>query len=84
MPPSAAMVRSRKLIRKRMMTMAKLAGKVGFASPIVEETLSRRRTTKIELIATLALAVSLMIAVRAVSIGVAHAEPIGAVKLIRL
>jgi hypothetical protein len=54
--------------------MIELTGKVGFASPIAEKSLSRRRTRGVELIATLALAVSLIVAAAAVSIGMAHAQ----------
>jgi hypothetical protein len=54
--------------------MIELTGKVGFASPIAEKSLSRRRTRGVELIATLALAVSLIVAAAAVSIGVARAQ----------
>jgi hypothetical protein len=58
--------------------MTALTGKVGFASPIVERKLLRRRTLGLELIATAALAVSLIIALTAVSIGVARAHALGA------
>jgi hypothetical protein len=54
--------------------MAELTGMVGFASPNSEKNLSRQRTLKIELIATAALAVSLVIAATAVSIGAARAH----------
>jgi hypothetical protein len=54
--------------------MIELTGKVGFASPIAEKSLSRRRSRGVELIATLALAVSLIVAAAAVSIGVARAQ----------
>jgi hypothetical protein len=54
--------------------MAELTGKVGFASPISEKVLSRKQTLGIELIATLVLAVSLIVAAAAVSIGVARAQ----------
>jgi hypothetical protein len=54
--------------------MTRLTGMVGFASPIAEKTLSRRRRLGIELLATAALTVSLLIAVTAVSIGMAHAQ----------
>jgi len=62
-----------------MMIMTELTGKVGFASPIAEKTLSRRRTVRVELIATVALAVSLIIAATAVSIGMAGAQALHAV-----
>jgi hypothetical protein len=58
--------------------MTMLTGKVGFASPSIEKTISNRRTG-IELIATLALAFSLVIAATAVSIGMARAQAFGAV-----
>jgi len=53
--------------------MTGLTGMVGFASPI-EKTLFRRRRLGIELFATAALAVSLLVAATAVSIGMAHAQ----------
>jgi len=48
--------------------MAELTGNPGFAPPQSAETLSRRRAVALELIATLALTVSLVVAVTAVSI----------------
>jgi hypothetical protein len=54
--------------------MTELTGKVGFASPISEEVSSRKNTLGIELLATLALAVCLIIAATAVSIGMARAQ----------
>jgi hypothetical protein len=54
--------------------MTALTGMVGFASPVSDKTLSRRRRLGIELIATLALAVSLIVAATAVSIGMARAQ----------
>ena len=54
--------------------MTELTGMVGFASPIADKTLSRRRRRGIELFATAALAVSLLVAAAAVSIGMAHAQ----------
>jgi hypothetical protein len=54
--------------------MTELTGKVGFASPVSKKPLSRRRILNVELLATVALAVSLIIAVTAVSIGVARAQ----------
>jgi hypothetical protein len=54
--------------------MTALTGMVGFASPVSEKTVSRRRRLGIELIATLALAVSLIVAATAVSIGMARAQ----------
>jgi hypothetical protein len=58
--------------------MIELTGKVGFASPIAEKSLSRRRSRGVELIATLALAVSLIVAATAVSIGMARAQAFAA------
>ena len=57
--------------------MAELTGMVGFASPIAENRLSRRRHVCVELIATVVLAVSLVIAATAVSIGMARAQALG-------
>jgi hypothetical protein len=57
-----------------MTVMTELTGMVGFASPISEKRFSRRRTVGIELLATVALAVSLVIAATAVSIGMARAQ----------
>lgn len=54
--------------------MTALTGKVGFASPIAEKSLSRKRTAGLELIATLGLALSLIVAATAVSFGVARAQ----------
>jgi hypothetical protein len=54
--------------------MTDLTGKAGFGSPITEKTFAKRRRLGVELFATLALAVSLMIAATAVSIGVARAQ----------
>jgi hypothetical protein len=54
--------------------MTTLTGKVGFASPHSEKALWKKRTLGVELIATLALAVSLIIAATAVSFGVARAQ----------
>ncbi len=51
-----------------------LTGQVGFATPIAETTFAKRRRLGVELLATLALAVSLMIAATAVSIGMARAQ----------
>jgi hypothetical protein len=60
-----------------MPTMTELNGKVGFASPAVDDTFIRRRG--VELIATVALAVSLVIAATAVSIGATRAQVLGVV-----
>jgi hypothetical protein len=62
-----------------MPTMSDFYGKVGFASPAVDSKSVKRRHVAIELVATLALAVSLIIAVTAVSIGAARAQVLGAV-----
>jgi hypothetical protein len=51
-----------------------LTGQVGFATPITEKSFAKRRRLGVELFATLALAVSLMIAATAVSIGMARAQ----------
>ncbi|HUD85406.1 MAG TPA: hypothetical protein VMR17_03085 [Xanthobacteraceae bacterium] len=59
--------------------MTALTGMVGFASPVSEKTASRRRRLGIELIATVALAVSLIIAATAVSIGMARAQALHAI-----
>ena len=57
------------LIREGWWIMAKLTGNPGFAPPRVEQMLSRRRAVALELIATVALTVSLVVAATAVSIG---------------
>jgi len=54
--------------------MTGLSGNIGFASPATDARLLRRRNTGVELIATAALAASLMVAATAVSIGAAHAQ----------
>ena len=56
--------------------MTELTGKVGFASPISEKVSSRKGPLGVELIATLALAICLIIAATAVSIGMAQAQSI--------
>ena len=58
--------------------MTELTGMVGFASPITEKRFSRRRHLGVELLATLALAISLVIAATAVSIGMARAQALHA------
>jgi hypothetical protein len=63
---------------RRIPDMTELTGQVGFASPVTEKKFSRRRAG-IELVATVALAVSLVIAATAVSIGMARAQALGAV-----
>ena len=59
--------------------MTELTGKVGFASPNSEKKVCKRRAAAIELLATLSLAVSLVIAATAVSISMARAQTLGAV-----
>jgi hypothetical protein len=59
--------------------MSDLSGKVGFASPASANKLITRRRAGIELIATFGLAISLFIAMTAVSIGAAHAQVLRAV-----
>ena len=59
--------------------MSEFHGKVGFASPAVDSKSVKRRHAAIELMATIALAVCLIIAVTAVSIGAARAQVLGAV-----
>ena len=54
--------------------MTKLTGPVGFASPVSTKRITRCRLLGVELLATVALAASLLIAVTAVSIGVARAQ----------
>ncbi len=54
--------------------MTELAGTIGFASPVTARKFSRRRTLRVELLATAALAISLIIAATAVSIGMARAQ----------
>ena len=54
--------------------MTELTGMVGFASPTTEKKLSRRRALGLELLATVSLAVCLVIAATAVSIGMARAQ----------
>ena len=59
--------------------MTELNGTVGFTSPIAEKNCSRRRRAGVELLATVALAISLIIAATAVSIGMARAQTLRAV-----
>lgn len=54
--------------------MTEFSGNFGFASPSIERNLSRRRNTGVQLLATITLAVSLIIAATAVSIGMARAQ----------
>jgi hypothetical protein len=64
---------------QRITAMTELTGMVGFSSQIATKRLAKRHTVRLQLIATVALAVSLMIAATAVSIGVARACTPGAV-----
>jgi prepilin signal peptidase PulO-like enzyme (type II secretory pathway) len=59
--------------------MTELTGKVGFASPVSERKLLRRRFLGVELIAAVALTVCLIIAVAAVSIGMARAQALATI-----
>jgi hypothetical protein len=54
--------------------MTELTGKVGYASPVSTKRITRCRILGVELFATLALVVCLVIAVTAVSIGMARAQ----------
>ncbi len=54
--------------------MTGLTGNIGFASPTSEKNFAKRRRAGIELFATVALAICLMIAATAVSIGMASAQ----------
>jgi len=54
--------------------MTELTGKVGYASPVSTKRITRCRILGVELFATLALVVCLIIAVTAVSIGMARAQ----------
>ena len=56
--------------------MTELTEKVGFGATITEAAFSKRRRVGVELFATIALAISLIIAATAVSIGVARAQAI--------
>jgi hypothetical protein len=62
-----------------MPTMTELNGKVGFASPAAKDTFIKRRHAGVELAATVALAISLVIAATAVSIGATRAQVLGVV-----
>jgi hypothetical protein len=72
-------LRACKLIREGCPAMTELTGKVGFASPISEKKFASRRSTGIELLATLTLVICLVIAATAVSIGMARAQTLGTV-----
>lgn len=58
--------------------MTELTGMVGFSSHIAEKRRAKRHT-RLELIATVALAVSLIVAATAVSIGMARARTLGVI-----
>jgi hypothetical protein len=57
-----------------MTPMTALKGQVGFTSPIADKANVKRRRAGVELFATIALAISLVIAATAVSIGMASAH----------
>jgi hypothetical protein len=59
--------------------MTELTGKVGFASPVSTKRITRCRIVGVELIATMALVVCLIIAVTAVSIGMARAQALATI-----
>ncbi|MGA7788370.1 MAG: hypothetical protein WCA56_09415 [Xanthobacteraceae bacterium] len=61
--------------------MTELTGQDDFTSPIAGKTIAKRRRAGVELFATLALAVSLLVAATAVSIGMARAQALHAVIL---
>jgi hypothetical protein len=67
-----------------MTTMTELTGKIGFTSPITEQASSKRRRDGVELIATVALAVSLVIAATAVSIDMARVQTLPSAALIQI
>jgi hypothetical protein len=54
--------------------MTELTGKVGYASPVSTKRITRCRIVGVELIATMALVVCLIIAATAVAIGMARAQ----------
>ena len=59
--------------------MTELTGKVGYASPVSTKRITRCRILGVELFATLALVVCLVIAVTAVSIGMARAQALATI-----
>jgi hypothetical protein len=63
--------------------MTELTGMAGFTSPIAEKRSAKRRRAGVELFATLTLAVSLLVAATAVSIGMARVQALHAV-IVRL
>ena len=54
--------------------MTEFAETIGFTSPVATRKISKRRHLGVELLATVALAVCLIIAATAVSIGMARAQ----------
>jgi hypothetical protein len=52
-----------------MTPMTELSGSPGFAAPLVGKKLSRRRAVALELVATVTLTISLVVAATAVSLG---------------
>lgn len=54
--------------------MTELTGPVGFGSPTSEKTFAKRRRAGVEMFATVGLAISLIIAATAVTIGIAPAQ----------
>jgi hypothetical protein len=59
--------------------MTELTGKVGYASPVSTKRITRCRIVGVELIATVALVVCLIIAATAVSIGMARAQALASI-----
>jgi hypothetical protein len=53
----------------RKQTMTEPTGNLGFAPPRADKALSRRRTAALELVATVTLTISLVVAATAVSMG---------------
>ena len=67
--------------------MTELAGTVGFGATMADKINAKRRRAGVELMATIALAVSLIVAATAVSIGMARAQafhPAGTVRAMPL
>jgi hypothetical protein len=67
-----------------MTTMTELTGNIGFTSPITEQASSKRRRDGVALIATVALAVSLIIAATAVSISMARVQTLPCSALVQI
>ena len=59
--------------------MADLTAEAGFAAPFTGTLLSRRSTAGVALFASAALAICLVVAMTAVSIGMAHARTLGTI-----